>query len=722
MPLDPEAIEARSQALVGEVLGGRYRLDAVLGIGAMGAVFRAYHTGLEREVAVKLLHRDLMASEQMRARFSREAAAISKLDHPNCVRVTDFGSEDDYQYLVMELLQGAPLTAELDQVVPPLRAIELAGQVLAGLEHAHGHGLVHRDVKPDNIFVTHDENGRARLKLLDFGIVKLQEQEGQRQLTQVGMIFGTPHFMSPEQAMGADVDARTDLYALGIVLYAMLAGNLPFDSDDPVKVLRAQIREEPPPLPEGVPAPLREIILRLLAKKPDERYENAAEVREALTAAHQILDPSSAPASVPVSTPGSAPIPVAVAEVPTPVVSASTPTMAEAPSAALAAASAAAVASGAAGGAIAGSGPEASPSSESSPAPSAATPQVPKAALVVPSSGSAPSWWPPSRTVQWMAGGAGLIALVVTIAISAGGDDPKPAPSEPKTPTAAGGGLGALLGGGKDEDDDRKGDSADGPQQEPKIEDDEKNEASVDPLGKELGVKLAGVDVLMEARKYDAARLVLEQHLDGYPDEAILHRRMAEVLVVIGGSSNRKQALVSYSKAISLDEALLDDEAFMEGVTALMNDSKLRAEAVDLAIDHLGSRIDDDLLAWLNVQSRPLGYESRHRIITHLERHGRGEAINRPLQRVHDLWQAREAAEPCQAFGQALDEAISHPDSYLVGTLRRVSVPIVEGSDGRNELCSGLSEKLEQVRDRHEVMFAGIDPVVPKVYRRRKKG
>lgn len=710
MPLDPEAIEARSQALVGEVLGGRYRLDAVLGIGAMGAVFRAYHTGLEREVAVKLLHRDLMASEQMRARFSREAAAISKLDHPNCVRVTDFGSEDDYQYLVMELLQGVPLSEELEQPVPPLRAIELTDQVLAGLEHAHGHGLVHRDVKPDNIFLTHDEHGRAKPKLLDFGIVKLQEQEGQRQLTQVGMIFGTPHFMSPEQAMGADVDTRTDLYALGVVLYTMVTGRLPFDSDDPVKVLRAQIHEAPPPLPEAVPAQLGEIILRLLAKKPEERFGSATEVREALAAAREILDPSSVPTA--------APIPVEVAEVVTPVAPAPAPIVAEAPIAAPGAAGAAAVA-----GVAAGSGSAVSSSGESAPASNATTPQVPKPALVVPSSGSVSSWWPPSRTVQWMAGSTGVIALVVIIAISAGGDDPKPAPSEPKTPTAAGGGFGALLGGGKNEGDDPKGDSVDEPDEEPTIEDDEQDQADVDPSSKELGVKLAGVDVLMETRKYDAARLVLEQHLDAYPDEAMLHRRMAEVLVVIGGSDKRKKALVSYSKAISLDATLLDEEAFMGEVTALMNDPRLRAEAVDLAINHLGSRADDELLEWLNVQSRPLGYESRHRIITHLEGHDRGDEINRPLQRAHDLWQAREAGDdPCRAFGRALDDVTSHPDSYLVGTLRRVSVPVVEASDGKGQPCPRLTEKLERARTKHDAMFSGIDPVVPKAYRKRKKG
>ena len=298
--VDPEDIEARAEALVGEELGGRYRLDAVLGIGAMGAVYRAFHTGLEREVAVKLLHRDLMSSDEMRTRFSREAAAISKLDHPNCVRVSDYGSNDDYQYLVMELLEGQSLGDALyergEEPLPLPRAMQLADEVLAGIEHAHEHGLVHRDIKPDNIFLADDGEGGVRVKLLDFGIVKLQEQPGQQQLTKVGMVFGTPHFMSPEQAMGATVDARTDLYAIGVVFYTLLAGHQPFESDDPVKVLRQQIQDPPPPLSDDIPAALRELVERLLAKDPDQRHPSATAVRRDLAEIRSGSRPNAGPA------------------------------------------------------------------------------------------------------------------------------------------------------------------------------------------------------------------------------------------------------------------------------------------------------------------------------------------------------------------------------------------------------------------------------------------
>jgi hypothetical protein len=675
MALDPDAIQARAEAMVGQVLGGRYRLDAVLGMGAMGAVFRARHTGLERDVALKLLHQDLVASDEMRARFAREAAAISKLDHPNCVRVTDFGNDDAHQYLVMELLQGEPLGDRVDEEpLPPRQALEIVDEVLAGLEHAHGHGLIHRDIKPDNIFMAREESGRAKVKLLDFGIVKLQEQEGVPQLTKMGMVFGTPCYMSPEQAAGTAVDARTDLYAVGIILYMLLSGRLPFDSDDPLKVLRQQIRDLPPPLPDDVPAPVRELVGTLLAKKPDERYPSAAAAREAVARARQQLEGPPAPVVA------AAPAPVVV-EVPAAVASAEPVTA------------------------------------------STASPVAPGPAIVVPSHARPwwpPPWWPLGLDVRWVAGGLGALVLVIILVVAAGGDeDPAEAPAtDEKAAAATRDELAKLIQGGKE--------AAKGALEEGEASDDEEGEDPAPTREKAGGTSpragqasLDSVDALLAVRQIEAARIMLGPLLDAHPGDAQLHWRMARVLIALGGADNRAGAFEALAIAITNDPALLDDEAFTKELWALMDDAALRGDAVDLAVERLGTRADDRLLQWLNVQVKPLDRSARHRVIAHLEGHDRGDRINRPLQHALDLWQAREAEDPCEAFAGALKAATESPDSFLVGTLRSVAAPTTAKEGQAPQPCPGAAEQLAEVRARFDEMYAGIEPVVPKAYRKR---
>ncbi|MCX4247977.1 serine/threonine protein kinase [Paraliomyxa miuraensis] len=663
MQLDPDDIHARAEALVGQVIGGRYRLDAVLGIGAMGAVYRGYHTGLERSVAVKLLHKDLMGSEEMRARFAREASAVSKLDHPNCVRVTDFGNDEEYQFLVMELLEGTPLGHELQQPLPAERALGIIDEVLAGLEHAHGHGLVHRDIKPDNVFLARDGD-KVRVKLLDFGIVKLQEGSGNKQLTQMGMIFGTPHFMSPEQATGGEIDARADLYAAGVVLYTMLAGRLPFDDDDPLKVLRQQIRDEPPALPDDVPDPVRGLVTKLLAKKPEQRHASAAETRKAVADVREALAPAPQPAPQPAPTSGMAATP-------------GTLTVPAMPGAA--------------------------------PSPVPAGPPV-----MVPPRGGGPAWGPPSKTTKLAAGGVGALLLVVIIAVAAGGGDDEPAAPAPEAQAeAARSGLEALLGGSSEAGKAKTGEAG---------EDADGEDAQEDaPSNRSLEANYTGVDLLIAAKQYESARITLGPLLEAHPNDAGLHRRMGQVLVALAGADNRAAALQSYASAIRADAGQLDDETFMTELGELLDDAKLREPAVTLAIELLGTRMDDQLLEWLNVQGKPLPFESRHALITHLEGHDRGQEISRPLQRALDLWQASEAEDPCAAFGRALEDASAHPDSFLVGTLRGVTVPTGSApkDDAEPAACPGAADQLEKARATHDRMFAGIDPVVPKAYRAR---
>jgi serine/threonine protein kinase len=272
--------EPDADSLIGTVIDGKYRVDRLLGVGGMGAVYRVHHQGLRREFALKVLRPELTSHKEVAARFDREAQSAASLDHPNCLHVTDFGTtERGLKYMVMQLLSGHELSEELASgPLAPERAVSLMLQIARGLAHAHEHGIVHRDIKPENVFVTTDHDDRELLKLVDFGIAKVLEgelAEASPKLTRVGMIFGTPRYMSPEQASGGDIDHRSDLYSVGVVFYEMLAGTVPFDSEDLVRVLRQQIIDPPPPLPEHVPIELRAIVERLLAKHRGDRFESA---------------------------------------------------------------------------------------------------------------------------------------------------------------------------------------------------------------------------------------------------------------------------------------------------------------------------------------------------------------------------------------------------------------------------------------------------------------
>ncbi len=281
-------------AFVGEVLDERYRIDALLGQGGMGAVFKATHIGLHREVAVKVLHPEIGNDGQIAKRFEREAHSASRLDHPHCVRVTDFGATaEGVKYLVMELLTGCELTKRLGKPWPWREAVEIAEQVLEGLAHAHHHGIVHRDLKPENVFLARDFKGNDVAKIVDFGIAKLLDGDasGREALTRAGMVFGTPRYMSPEQAAGGKVDERTDLYALGILFYEMLSGNAPFDADELPTLLRMQIMAPPPPLPDHVPAELAAFVGKLLEKSRHDRPESASKALAELREISQRLDP-----------------------------------------------------------------------------------------------------------------------------------------------------------------------------------------------------------------------------------------------------------------------------------------------------------------------------------------------------------------------------------------------------------------------------------------------
>ena len=289
---------------LGQTVAGGHRLERLLGRGGVGAVYEAVHVATATRRAIKMLLPDLANAAEVAERFKREARVASLLDHPNIVEVVDLVAEGDDLYLVMELLNGHPLTMVLEEgALAPRRALVVTRQVLEALAHAHDRGMVHRDLKPANIMlVTAGAPGAEfeRVKLLDFGLVKLVGETaallGDTALTQTGVVFGTPAYLSPEQALGRTVDARSDLYSLGIVLFEMLAGRPPFRSPDPVTLTRMHAAAPVPTLASIAPGrpwctpALEHLIARALAKQPDDRFATAAEMTAALDAAFVSLD------------------------------------------------------------------------------------------------------------------------------------------------------------------------------------------------------------------------------------------------------------------------------------------------------------------------------------------------------------------------------------------------------------------------------------------------
>lgn len=287
-------------SLVGTVLDGTYRLDQLIGEGGMGAVFRGRHVIMKRDFAIKVLHPDFNRDLELVRRFDREAQSAARLNHPNCIQVTAYGTTPDgMRYLVMQLLEGVELADLLTEPIDVKRVVEWSVQILRGLEHAHEKGVIHRDLKPQNVFLTKDHDGKQQLKLVDFGIAKLVGGETGDPLTRAGMVFGTPQYMSPEQALGQEIDARADLYAVGILMFQMLTGRLPFNHEDAIALIRMQVSNPPPPLPDSVPQELAAIVFRLLAKQPDQRFPDARTVRLALERYRSSLDPKRAGGSDP---------------------------------------------------------------------------------------------------------------------------------------------------------------------------------------------------------------------------------------------------------------------------------------------------------------------------------------------------------------------------------------------------------------------------------------
>jgi serine/threonine-protein kinase len=301
--VSPQQFEAlQHDPLMGTLMGGRYHIVGRVGTGGMGTVYRAEQRGLGRPVALKVLKADLVSDRETVGRFQREAKAMSLLVHPNTVRVFDFGEDPaGHLYLAMELLEGELLTSKLERegALDIKEGVYIAQQILRSLHEAHTKGLVHRDLKPDNIYLARVEgHAEAVVKVLDFGIAKIFRDDAKPidQLeTQAGTVFGTPRYMSPEQAQGKNLDPRSDLYSVGVLLFQLLAGQAPFTDEDAVVVMAKHIREEIPPVTDVVPdrpipATLSQMIRRALEKDANKRFSTAEQFEQALAASYPDIE------------------------------------------------------------------------------------------------------------------------------------------------------------------------------------------------------------------------------------------------------------------------------------------------------------------------------------------------------------------------------------------------------------------------------------------------
>ncbi len=278
------------ELVVGDVVDGRYAIEEELGRGASGTVYRGRALALDAPVALKVLHPELAARHRSVSRFAREARASSRVDHPNVVRVYDFGfAEHGYYFLVMELLDGRSV-AELmeDGDAHPSRAIRWLDQVARGVARAHALGVIHRDLKPANVVVTRGDGDHVTV--VDFGLSKHVGGLEALRLTQAGTLVGTPEYMPPEQWMGGEVDARVDVYAFGVMAYELLTGRLPFDGATLVVLMQQHLNERPPPIMVTLPSGLAPLIERCLEKAADDRPRDMGEVAETLGRILEELD------------------------------------------------------------------------------------------------------------------------------------------------------------------------------------------------------------------------------------------------------------------------------------------------------------------------------------------------------------------------------------------------------------------------------------------------
>ncbi|MCG3172839.1 MAG: Serine/threonine-protein kinase PknD [Myxococcota bacterium] len=279
--------------LVGQMFVNKYRVDKLVGVGGMGRVYRAHQLSLGKDVCLKVLSPNYLSDAIQVKRFHREALAASQLNHPNIVSVFDFGQNGDGSvFIVMEYVQGRDLVKVINEDFPftPRRIVDIGGQICDALTEAHAKHIIHRDIKPENVMLLDRSDRHDVAKVLDFGIARLEYQPGETPVTREGLVCGTPEFMSPEQAQGLELDARSDIYSLGVVLYQLACGYLPFEGQTAMETAVKHLTEQPIPPNErsphyAIPEELQAVIMKALSKRKEERPSTAQEFKALLEAA-----------------------------------------------------------------------------------------------------------------------------------------------------------------------------------------------------------------------------------------------------------------------------------------------------------------------------------------------------------------------------------------------------------------------------------------------------
>jgi hypothetical protein len=565
------------------------------------------------------------------------------------------------KFMIMQLLEGRELAHLLhDGPLEPLRALELTVQIIRGLEHAHRQGVIHRDIKPENVFVTRDHDDREVLKLVDFGIAKIVDATiDDKHKTLAGMVFGTPAYMSPEQAMGVEADARSDLYSTGVLLYQMLSGKLPFDNEDPVALVRMQVSADPDPLPPSVPPVLSATVARLLQKDRDKRFQTAGEALQVLDALRAMLGGGEVDSSL------------QAANTSGPIYIDSSRQIIVDPTGSIL---------------VDGSG-QLAVLDPSQPLPvggrrwdrlrtqtdklSAAVLSRPRWQVYV---GSGAAVVLLLALVMWVArreiGESGVLASLPILAT----DDDAPE-------------------NGGAEEAAREGSATAGPEPE----------------------KLEEIDQLLLAKKVDEADALLSPLRDAYPENAQLAWRKGKVAVM----SKRKeaQALAAYGTALELDPALMDDKVFYAELHDLMRNPKVRDEALDLALQHMGEHGHPFLLEQVNDERKPLDYTDRQRALAELSKDpGNDALVDRELNMTLDLRQATESPAPCAAYRKALDAIAAAPSHEFLARVEKAAVPEPPAPDAPNPAdtaaCDGVAQRRAEVMELLSALAPEGEPTV----------